>query len=44
MGKRDGTKEDYSVDKIHKIIGWATDGIEGVRQSDIEMHSQLLIS
>ena len=41
--KRDGTKEDYSVDKIHKIIGWATDGIEGVSQSDIEMHSQLSI-
>lgn len=41
--KRDGNKEDFSVEKIHKVLEWATDGINGVSFSDIEMNANLSI-
>ena len=41
--KRTGEKEDFSVDKIHKVVEWATDGINGVSFSDIEMNANLSI-
>lgn len=41
--KRNGKKEDFSLDKIHQILGWAVEGIEEVSVSDIEMHAQLNI-
>jgi ribonucleoside-diphosphate reductase alpha chain len=39
--KRNGDKEDFSVEKIHKVVEWATDGINGVSFSDIEMNANL---
>ena len=41
--KRDGEKEDFSVEKIHKVLEWATKGIAGVSFSDIEMNANLSI-
>lgn len=42
--KRNGELEDYDIEKIHKVLEWATDGISGVSFSDIEMNSNLSIS
>jgi ribonucleoside-diphosphate reductase alpha chain len=39
--KRNGEKEDFSVEKIHKVVEWATKGINGVSFSDIEMNANL---
>ena len=41
VAKRDGDKEEFSVEKIHKVVEWATDGINGVSFSDIEMNANL---
>ena len=42
--KRNGELEDYDIEKIHKVLEWATDGVSGVSFSDIEMNSNLSIS
>ena len=39
--KTNGEKEDFSVEKIHKVVQWATKGINGVSFSDIEMNANL---
>ena len=39
--KRNGSLEDYDVDKIHKVLEWATDGINGVSFSEIAMNARL---
>lgn len=39
--KRNGELVDYDVQKIHKILTWATEGIKNVSLSDIEMHAEL---
>lgn len=39
--KRDGTTEVLDLNKIHKVLGWACDGITGVSISEIELKSQL---
>jgi ribonucleoside-diphosphate reductase alpha chain len=39
--KRDGSKEDFSVEKIHKVVSWAVKGINGVSLSDVEMNANL---
>jgi ribonucleoside-diphosphate reductase alpha chain len=39
--KRNGEIENYNVDKIHKVVEWATKGINGVSFSDIEMNANL---
>ena len=39
--KRTGEKEEYDVEKIHKVVQWATQGINGVSLSDIEMNANL---
>ena len=41
VAKRNGDKEEFSVEKIHKVVEWATDGINGVSFSDIEMNANL---
>ena len=41
--KRNGNKESFSVEKIHKVVEWATKGINGVSFSDIEMNANLSI-
>ena len=33
--KRDGTPQDFDLEKIHKVLEWATDGISGVSISEI---------
>jgi ribonucleoside-diphosphate reductase alpha chain len=39
--KRSGNTEQYDVEKIHKVVEWATEGINGVSLSDIEMNAGL---
>lgn len=39
--KRNGSKEDFNLEKIHKVISWAVDGINDVSISDIEMNAKL---
>ncbi|MHA2401507.1 MAG: class 1a ribonucleoside-diphosphate reductase subunit alpha [Candidatus Kariarchaeaceae archaeon] len=41
--KANGEKEDFSVEKIHKVVEWATKGINGVSLSDVEMNANLSI-
>lgn len=41
--KRNGESEDYNVEKIHQVLEWATEGINGVSFSDIEMNAGLSI-
>ena len=41
VAKRNGEKEEFSVEKIHKVVEWATEGINGVSFSDIEMNANL---
>ena len=43
VSKRNGEKEDFSVEKIHKVVQWATKGINGVSFSDICMNANLSI-
>lgn len=42
--KRDGRLENYNVEKIHKVLGWATEGLDNVSISDIEMNAKLNLS
>ena len=39
--KRDGGTEKFNIEKIHKIINWAIDGIQGVSLSEIEINAKL---
>jgi ribonucleoside-diphosphate reductase alpha chain len=39
--KRNGEKEIFSVEKIHKVVMWGTKDINGVSFSDIEMNANL---
>lgn len=39
--KRNGSKVDYQVEKIHKVLEWATLDINGVSISDIEINANL---
>jgi len=41
ISKRNGQSEDYDVEKIHKVVHWATEGLNGVSLSDIEMNANL---
>ena len=41
--KRNGDKEDFCVEKIHKVLEWATNDINGVSFSDIEMNAHLAL-
>ena len=42
--KRNEDKEVFDIDKIHKVVQWATEGINGVSFSDIEMNANLSIT
>ena len=42
--KRSGESEKFNIEKIHKIINWAIDGIEGVSLSDVEINAKLNMS
>ena len=39
--KRNGDKMPFCVEKIHKVVQWAAEGINGVSFSDIEMNANL---
>ena len=39
--KRNGNKEPLDIDKIHKVVEWACEGISGVSVSEIELKSQI---
>ena len=39
--KRDGTKEHLNIDKIHKVVEFACEGLAGVSSSQIEMNANL---
>lgn len=44
VSKRNGKKEPYDCEKIHKVLFWATQGLKGVSVSDIEVNAHLQIS
>lgn len=39
--KRNGAREDLNLDKLHKVVFWATEGISGVSASEVELRSQI---
>lgn len=39
--KRDGHKERIDLDKIHKVITWAAEGLNNVSVSQVELRSQI---
>jgi|TARA_R110001606_G_scaffold77980_2_gene180132 ribonucleoside-diphosphate reductase alpha chain len=39
--KRDGTAQDFNLEKIHKVLEWATEGISGVSISEIELKANI---
>lgn len=39
--KRDGRKEPLNLEKMHKVVFWATEGISGVSASELEIKSHL---
>jgi len=39
--KRDGTKEPLDIEKFHKVVSWACEGITGVSESEIEINSHI---
>ena len=39
--KRDGSKEELDIEKMHKVVMWATEGITGVSASEVEIKSHI---
>jgi ribonucleoside-diphosphate reductase alpha chain len=39
--KRDGTQEDLNIEKIHKVVMYACEGITGVSASEVEINSKI---
>ncbi len=39
--KRDGSKEPLNIEKIHKVVGWACEGLAGVSVSEVELASHV---
>jgi ribonucleoside-diphosphate reductase alpha chain len=39
--KRDGTREDLELDKLHKVVFYACEGITGVSASEVEIRSHI---
>lgn len=39
--KRDGSKEVLDVEKLHKVVFWATENLTGVSASEVEIKSQI---
>jgi ribonucleoside-diphosphate reductase alpha chain len=39
--KRDGRKEELNLEKLHRVVFWATEGITGVSASEVELKSQI---
>lgn len=41
VAKRDGRKEPLDLEKLHKVVFWATEGISGVSASEVEIKSHI---
>jgi len=39
--KRDGTKAELNLEKLHRVVFWATEGITGVSASEVEIKSHI---
>ena len=39
--KRDGNKDTLDLEKLHKVVFYACDGINGVSASEVEIKSSL---
>lgn len=39
--KRDGSKEQLNLEKLHRVVFWATEGITGVSASEVEIKSHI---
>jgi ribonucleoside-diphosphate reductase alpha chain len=39
--KRNGKQESIDLDKIHRVVTWASEGLEGVSVSQVEINAQL---
>ena len=39
--KRDGNKEELNIDKIHKVVEFACEGLAGVSSTQIEMNANI---
>ena len=39
--KRDGSKEVLDVEKLHRVVFWATENLTGVSASEVEIKSQI---
>jgi ribonucleoside-diphosphate reductase alpha chain len=39
--KRDGTREPLNIDKIHKVVEWSCEGLNGVSVSEVELASHV---
>lgn len=38
--KRNGKKENYNIEKIHRVLNWATEGLSNISISDIALHAK----
>lgn len=41
--KKNGVREAFDINKIHKVVSWAIEGLSGVTVSDIEINAKLNI-
>jgi len=41
VSKRNGTKEPIDLEKIHRVITWAAEGLENVSVSEVELRSHI---
>ena len=39
--KRDGSKEPLDIEKLHRVVFWATENLTGVSASEVEIRSQI---
>jgi len=39
--KRDGSREPLDIEKLHKVVFFACEGINGVSESEIELNSRI---
>ena len=39
--KRDGTPQQFDLEKVHKVLLWAVEGITGVSMSEIELKANI---
>ena len=39
--KRDGRQEPLDLDKIHRVLDWAAEGLDHVSVSQVELRSQI---